>query len=247
MRDRYAGGSFIRVQPEPMRRQVCVWRADHAVDDIPFDAGAGLCAQGVYPGAVVVATSEMMDAIVRDPIISHDIGSGTPSPAKGDGGVGHILHFIVEDGCFTGVTDTDPNASPVFIGGIRDEVVADVDMFRDLAFIFGLPGAMDLVAIFLVVSGENAVTADILQQVSFDGCVFHAATQVDASGSEVFETAIFYIYILCVFHGDCASRSSYPCLVIKAWFIGCACGTEAIGFGHVKPVLVRNMSGDGGS
>ena len=61
----------------------------------------------------------------------------------------------------------DAHASPVFVGDIGDKIILDEKICRNFAFIFRLPGAVDLIAVFLVVSGQDAISSDILQEISF--------------------------------------------------------------------------------
>ena len=247
MRDRYAGRSLVRIEPEPVRWQMGVGRTHHAVDHIPFDAGAWLRTEGVNARAVVIPPSEMMDAIQGDEIIAHDVRARCPSPSHGDGGIGNVFHFIMLDGSLTGIADADAHASPIFVGHIGHEVVADGHAGGHFAIIFRLPRAVYLISVFLVVSGQEAVAGDVFQQVSFDGRIPHAPAHIDACGGEVPELTTGDLDIGGVFDIQCPRGATYPGLVVESGFLVRTGGAQSISFGHVQSVLMRNMAEAGRS
>src|SRR4051812_10467185 len=159
----------------------------NVVDRVPADERARLSGKSVDTGGVTHTNGDMMNMIGHDAIVAYAICRFVPAPADTDASVGKFVDLVVFDGDFASVTDTDPDAAPILVGAIRDEIVGDAFASADFTRIGRVVRKMCFDSGIRKFPQLNSIAADITEDAALNGVIVRAVLKIQTGGREVFE------------------------------------------------------------
>src|SRR5690554_3723918 len=160
-----------------------------------------------------------MDFIGVDSVVPGGGNRPGPPPADADTGIIDIMDLIMFYIDILRIAHTDTYTTPIFIGGIGNQVVGDMKMRHQLSLILGIIRQVGLKVRSPKKTRLDTRPANILEQIPFYRRVMDAGDQIQTRGRHVFKPTALDSDMAGILYRHPRRLTSDPRLVFQPFFI----------------------------
>ena len=186
--------------------------------------------------------AEIVDQVGMDRVVPHAVDGSCPAPTNADAAVREVPQFIVLKRDIPYETGNHAAATPILIGNVIHQIIADQHVLSELPLIGRIVGQMCLHWRVRKLPDHQPASGNIPEQTTLYPIVVATVQIIQTGRTGVQKAAMLKGGMVHVPKHHCRRLATHPGLILQCCFVGCAGHLQLVGVQNKHPSLKRHIT-----